>query len=202
MPPSRFVIAACVTAVIAVPAIALVWAAPDDDIDAAPEQSTMWVDEEAAEDESADVTVQDAGDGASEADGEIDSYASDIDIDDYSWEANDSGIEALDAEMSDGVVDVSSGEFVSDDDSLAATFAQWGTPEEAEAYVDALRSDELGIGPLVDGDIDSGAGHFWYYARNDGDQEIGVVYWYSGTITGKLSGDPREVQQFFLRFPK
>ena len=119
-------------------------------------------------------------------------------FDGYTWENSADDPSALEA----GATNASSGTFQSNDEALNANLAQWATEEEAAAYAQQLGADENpGSSPLVDGDINSGAGHYWYYPLDDSDQQA-VVYWYFGTFTGKLVGDPYSVQEFFLAFPR
>ncbi len=117
-------------------------------------------------------------------------------FDGYTWDAGDEDPTAMES----GAVSASSGTFQSDDEALTANLAEWGSEEEAAAFAQQRGEEENpGQTPLVDGDINSGAGHYWYYAIDD---QTGMIYWYFGTFTGQLRGDPYSVQEFFLAFPR
>ncbi|NLI85410.1 MAG: hypothetical protein GX440_08485 [Propionibacterium sp.] len=117
-------------------------------------------------------------------------------FDGYTWDPSDDDPTAMEA----GAVTASSGTFQSDDQALLANLAEWSSVEEAAAFAQQRGEDENpGQTPLVDGDINSGAGHYWYYALDD---QTGMIYWYFGTFTGQLRGDPQSVQEFFLGFPR
>ena len=43
------------------------------------------------------------------------------------------------------------------------------------------------------------AGHYWYYVVDD---DTGLIYWYFGRFSGRMTGDAYSVQEFFLGFPR
>lgn len=74
-----------------------------------------------------------------------------------------------------------------------------GLPEEAASHALArAAADYPGQSPLAEGQILFGAGYYWYFESSG----VGTVYWHHGKFSAEFSGEPREVQEFFLRFPK
>ena len=111
------------------------------------------------------------------------------------WE----GAGADDDALGSGATDAERGTYAADDQRIDAALSEWPTPEAAEAHARARAARDFpGAQPLADGPIASGAGHFWYFER-DG---RGTVFWYHGRFSAQFSGDPHEVQDFFLRFPR
>ena len=116
-------------------------------------------------------------------------------IDSFEWDKTGVDQEALDA----GAQDATQGNFTADDETITAGMAEWATSEEASAHAqESSQADFPGVEPLADGPIQSGAGHYWYFER-DG---VATVYWYHGKFSAQFSGDPMEVQELFLRFPR
>ena len=113
----------------------------------------------------------------------------------YEWQAAGDDAAALEA----GAVAAVAGTFDADDQAVTARMAQWPTPADATSFALAKAMDDFGDSPpLAEGAIRSGAGHYWYYER-DG---VGTLYWYLGSFSAEFSGQPLDVQEFFVNFPK
>lgn len=126
---------------------------------------------------------------------DLDSYVPDS-FAGYAWDFDAEDQTALEA----GAISASTGTFQSSDETIPANFAEWNSEEEAAAFAQQRGVDENPEQtPLVDGDINSGAGHYWYYAIDD---STGMIYWFFGRFSGQMTGDPYSVQQFFLAFPR
>ncbi len=96
----------------------------------------------------------------------------------YTWEATAEDPVAIEA----GAIDATTGAFQSSDETK-----QRGIDENP------------GQTPLVDDSISAGAGHYWYYVVDD---DTGLIYWYFGRFSGRMTGDAYSVQEFFLGFPR
>lgn len=116
-------------------------------------------------------------------------------VDSFDWSGKGDDSVAID----EGAVGAKVGTYASNDSSIGAAMAEWKTPEDAAAHA-KLRAERAfpGVAALGDGPIAGGAGHYWYFER-DGK---GTVFWYHGRFSAEFSGDPMEVQEFFLRFPR
>lgn len=116
----------------------------------------------------------------------------------YQWEPSGTDTDAL----AQGATEAVEGTFSSEVPAGAqfpVRMAEW--PSAAEAAAHAQQRGEAsfpGVAPLGEGPINSGAGHYWYYER-DG---VGTVFWYLGQFSAEFSGEPRDVQEFFLAFPR
>lgn len=96
-----------------------------------------------------------------------------------------------------GAVAAQTGTFTSSKESIGATFSQW--PTEAAAARHARESGDATYGAdALRGTGKYSSGDWWYYELNG----KGTVYWTEGTISAAFTGDPYEVQDFFLGFPK
>ena len=114
----------------------------------------------------------------------------------YTWEATAEDPVAIEA----GAIDATTGAFQSSDETILSSFAEWNTAEEAAAFAQQRGIDENpGQTPLVDDSISAGAGHYWYYVVDD---DTGLIYWYFGRFSGRMTGDAYSVQEFFLGFPR
>lgn len=99
--------------------------------------------------------------------------------------------------VQDGAVAAKTGSYTSPQDTIDAAFSQWPTPEAAAAHAEQAGIDEYGADALrASGDINNG--QYWYYELNG----RGTVYWTQGNLSSAFTGKPRQVQEFFLRFPK
>jgi len=119
------------------------------------------------------------------------------DVDSFDWQSGgeDSG------EIEAGATQAEQGTFTSDGEAITAGMAEWASPDEARARAQANAAAQPEGSVLVaEGPIRSGAGYFWYYERDRG--AVGTVFWYYGKFSAQFSGEPNEVQEFFLRFPK
>lgn len=103
--------------------------------------------------------------------------------------------EAMDA----GATRAERAQYKDADDEVDAAMAEWPTPEAAEAFIRSRsQADFPGVAPLGEGPIASKTGYYWYYEK-DG---VGTVYWHQGRFSATFIGEPYEVQNFFLAFPK
>lgn len=101
------------------------------------------------------------------------------------------------AAVEKGAVAAQTGTFTSSDETIGAAFSQW--PTEAAAAAHARAAGNATYGPdALRGSGSYSSGDWWYYEL-DGK---GTVYWTDGTISSSFTGDPYEVQDFFLGFPK
>lgn len=99
--------------------------------------------------------------------------------------------------VQEGAVAAKTGSYSSPRDTIGATYSQWPTAGAAMAHAQQAGVDEYGADALrASGSINGGK--YWYYEL-DG---RGTVYWSQGLISASFTGEPRQVQEFFLRFPK
>lgn len=116
-------------------------------------------------------------------------------VDELEWGGGTTDQDTLDQ----GASQAETGTFTGDDENVEAAMAEWPTVEEAAAAAERAGSDAFDPAELrSEGPIRGGAGYFWYYEK-DG---RGTVFWYHGKFSAEFSGEPEDVQFFFLRFPK